>query len=468
MNISNLGSSLLFTALVLSLAMQSVNATSLDDEWKAFQQTETQSFTDFRSAHDKEFTQFLEQHWEEFDLYQGKTRDVTPKPPKAPIVKNWLTSIYDKIGEVVFDKPNKTNNYKDSRLFFGHTINGVTFSNIDFPDLSHPNNKKLAQVWKHLSSVNHDETLHKLNQQKNMLQLGDWGFYLYLDYLLQTQFSVENQRISYLWFLLNKLNYDVKIAYDKSQIYLMIPSSITLYGKSFVDIKNVTYYMLKTKVDQSPLLSYPGKYSANNHNLNVDFKTIIKPSGQTKSRTLSYKEDNGTTEIQLDFDSGISTMLNYYPQIDLEHYFSAQPDKTTIRSLRNQISRKLEGLSTRESINYLLNLTQTGFSYAKDQQQFGEENYLLTEESLLYQANDCEDRSIFLAWLIKDLLNLRVIGLDFPGHIAIAVEMESQANDWKISSEGHSYLIADPTYIGAKVGMIMPSLKNEQAKVIHF
>jgi len=161
-------------------------------------------------------------------------------------------------------------------------------------------------------------------------------------------------------------------------------------------------------------------------------------------------------------------MLNYYPQIDLQHYFSAQPDKTTIRSLRKQISSKLEGLSARESVNYLLNLTQTGFSYAKDQQQFGEENYLLTEESLLYRANDCEDRSIFLAWLIKDLLNLHVIGLDFPGHIAIAVEMEGQANDWKISSKGRSYLIADPTYIGAKVGMIMPSLKNEQAKAIHF
>jgi len=459
----------LFIIISLTFSIiQTTNASSLDDDWKAFQQTENQLFNDFRSEHDKAFTQFLEEHWEEFDLFQGKTRDVTPKLPKAPVVKNWITSIYDKIGQTIFKEEPKAKNYKDSRFFFGHQINPIQFPSIDFPDLNHPNNKKLAQTWKQFSNIDHERTIQELSRHKKNLRLGDWGLYLYLDYLLQDQLPAENQRISYLWFLLNKMNYDVKVAYDKTQIFLMIPSDQTIYGKSFVEIKQVTYYMLKTKTDQSPLLSYPGKYSKNNQSFVVDFKNIIKPSGQKKSRNLNYKEGNSTTKIELDFDTGISAMLNYYPQIDLVHYFSAQPDETTIQSLRSQISTKLKGLTERESINYLLNLTQTGFTYAKDQQQFGEENYLLTEESLLYQANDCEDRSIFLAWLIKDLLELRVIGLDFPGHIAIAVETKKETNDWHISSNGRSYVLADPTYIGAKAGMIMPSIKNEIPKVINF
>jgi hypothetical protein len=454
--------------LLAILFFQTVQADSFNDDWKAFQQAESQAFNDFRSEHDKAFTQFLEQHWEEFDLYQGKTRDVTPKPPKAPIVKNWITSRYDKVEEPLLTNKVITNNNQRSDLFFGHATNKINFPDIDFPDLSKPNNKTLSKVWKQLSNISHDAIIQELTQQKRNLDLGDWGFYLYLDYLLKQQFSVESQHISYLWFLLNKMNYDVRIAYDQSQIYLMVASNQTLYGKSFVDIKNVTYYMLKGKVDQSPLLSYPGQYSPDNHNLNVNFKNIIKPSGQTKSRTLSYKDKHGTANVQLDFDSGVSSMLNFFPQIDLIHYFSAQPNKVTTQSLRYQINNKLEGLSTRESVNFLLNLTQTGFIYAKDQQQFGEENYLLTEESLLYQANDCEDRSIFLAWLLKDLLKLSVIGLDFPGHIAIAVELQDEANDWKITSNGRTYVMADPTYIGAKAGMVMPSVKNEQPKIINF
>jgi len=445
-------------------------ANSLDDDWNSFQQAETSSFTNFRSEHDKNFTQFLEQHWDEFDLFQGKTRDVKPKPPKAPVVKNWISSIFEAESSANFVAEPKVENtvMGDNALFFGHQVNRINFHTPDFPSMERPNNKKLALIWERLSSLDNDLTFQKLHATKEQLIMGDWGFYLYLDFLLMKQFQDSNERVSYLWFLLNKMNYNVKIAYDRTQLYLMIPSLQTIYGKSFVKIEGTTYYLLGSKSDNSPLLSYPGKYNKDSFNFNVNFKKVIKPSGQKKSRQLTYKEGNKSTQITLDFDTGIGAMLNYYLQTDLVHYFQAQPDETTIKSLRNQLQNKLKGLSERQAINYLLNLTQTGFTYAKDQKQFGEENYLLTEESLLYKANDCEDRSIFLAWLIRDLLNLRVIGLDFPGHIAIAVETQSKQGDWSITVDDHAYVVADPTYIGSQVGMIMPSVKNEKPKVIHF
>jgi len=456
----------LFTLCITNEA----TANSLDDEWNSFQQAQTNSFEDFRSEHDKSFTQFLEQHWDEFDLFQGKTRDVQAKPPKAPIVKNWISSIDENESHASFTTQSKNGSdvMGDSDLFFGHQVNLIDFYSPDFPSLQRPSNKKLALIWERLSGLDHDQTFQQLHATKEHLMMGDWGFYLYLDFLLMKQFQDSNERVSYLWFLLNKMNYNVKIAYDRSQLYLMIPSLQTIYGKSFVQIEETTYYLLGAKSDNSPLLSYPGKYNQDSVNVNVNFKKVIKPSGQKKSRKLTYKEGNKSTQITLDFDTGIGAMLNYYLQTDLIHYFQAQPDETTIKSLRNQLQNKLKGLSERQSINYLLNLTQTGFTYAKDQKQFGEENYLLTEESLLYKANDCEDRSIFLAWLIRDLLNLRVIGLDFPGHIAIAVETQSKQGDWSITIDDHAYVVADPTYIGSQVGMIMPSVKNKIPKVIHF
>lgn len=453
-------------AFIFSHATQ---ANSFDDEWKAFKQAEMQSFNDYRTEHDKAFTQFLERHWEEFNLFQGKTRDVTPKPPKAPAVKNWLASAYNKIQEAIFDKQSITATSRiDNGIFYGHKVQAISFHNVEFPRLSSPSNKKLADVWKKLSSLDHKKTIQKLEHARTQLALGDWAFFIYVYEQLKLQFPEKNQSTAYMWFLFNKMNYDLKVAYDRSQLYLLFPSHQTIYGKSYVEIEQTTYYMLDKKGDSSPLLSYPGKYNPNNNSLNVDFAKIIKASGQIKSRTLTYRDGEDKIKISLNFDSGHSKLLNQYPQTDLVHYFRAQPDTTVINSLRQQLKDKLIGLDEREAIDYLLKLTQTGFVYAKDQAQFGNENYLLTEESLLYQANDCEDRSIFLAWLIRDLLHLNVVGLDFPGHVALAVEIKPRESDWSITSKGKTFVMADPTYIGADIGMVMPSVANETATVIHF
>ena len=39
-----------------------------------------------------------------------------------------------------------------------------------------------------------------------------------------------------------------------------------------------------------------------------------------------------------------------------------------------------------------------------------------------YRYCDCEDRSILYSFLVKTLLNLPVVGVDYPGHVATAVK----------------------------------------------
>ena len=68
---------------------------------------------------------------------------------------------------------------------------------------------------------------------------------------------------------------------------------------------------------------------------------------------------------------------------------------------------------------------QTSFNYKTDDGQFGEENYLFPEETLHYRYSDCEDRSILFTWLVKNILGLDVIGLDYPGHVAAAVALDN-------------------------------------------
>ena len=117
-------------------------------------------------------------------------------------------------------------------------------------------------------------------------------------------------------------------------------------------------------------------------------------------------------------------------------------------------------------VNILLDFIQHALSYATDDKQFGYENYLFPEETLHYPSIDCEDRSILLSQLVKHYTGLNCIGLTYPGHVTLAVNFPNSMEGSYVNYEGKRYYICDPTYIGAKPGMLMPEFKNENPEII--
>ncbi len=61
---------------------------------------------------------------------------------------------------------------------------------------------------------------------------------------------------------------------------------------------------------------------------------------------------------------------------------------------------------------------------------------------------------------MERLTKLDVVMLDFPGHIAVAVDMGSENTGAVVSYKGKNYSVTDPTYINATAGMIMPQYKK--------
>ena len=131
-----------------------------------------------------------------------------------------------------------------------------------------------------------------------------------------------------------------------------------------------------------------------------------------------------------------------------------------------ELKPMLIGLNELDAVNLLLNFVQKKFEYKTDNEQFGKEKWFFPEDQLHYPYSDCEDRSVFFTYLVKKLLNLKVIGLNYPGHVAIAVAFNGSVNGYAINYKGYSYIIADPTYIGATAGMCMPQFVNIKPKVV--
>jgi hypothetical protein len=56
--------------------------------------------------------------------------------------------------------------------------------------------------------------------------------------------------------------------------------------------------------------------------------------------------------------------------------------------------------------------------------------------------------------------------LHYPGHLATAVRFNGAVQGDYLMIDGKKFLVCDPTYIGAPIGMAMDGYKQVQAKVV--
>ena len=119
-----------------------------------------------------------------------------------------------------------------------------------------------------------------------------------------------------------------------------------------------------------------------------------------------------------------------------------------------------------EAVGILLDFVQTAFEYQTDEQQFGKERPLFGDEILFYPYCDCEDRSILFSVLVRELVGLDVVLLNYPEHLATAVRFDDDVKGDYIMIDGKRYVVCDPTYIGTHVGESMPICKEKKAIVI--
>ena len=114
----------------------------------------------------------------------------------------------------------------------------------------------------------------------------------------------------------------------------------------------------------------------------------------------------------------------------------------------------------------LLNWVQTGFEYDYDDNVWGNDRAFFAEETLYYPYSDCEDRAILFSRLIRDLLDLDVALIYYPGHLATAVGFQEDVSGDAMIINGRKFIVCDPTYIGAPVGAQMPGLEYDKAQAI--
>jgi hypothetical protein len=214
--------------------------------------------------------------------------------------------------------------------------------------------------------------------------------------------------------------------------------------------------------------TYDGEYPQTPKVFDMRISSVVASSDQPERRHLSFEFEGKPYNVDVTYDRGRVKFFSTYPQLNLDLYFGSEVYKMTATPLKKQLAAHMKGMSEQQAVNFLLRFVQTSLKYKTDEAQFGEENYLFPEETLVYPYSDCEDRAVLFAWLVHSLLGLRVVGLDYPGHVAAAVYFNETVSGDCVDYQGKRYVVTDPTYINASAGMTMPDFKNARPTVINY
>ncbi|MGE4265822.1 MAG: hypothetical protein AB7F25_00160 [Deferribacterales bacterium] len=328
----------------------------------------------------------------------------------------------------------------------------------------------VAKWWESVASADYGKSLKVLDKTAKDASLSDWGYVMLVDrFTSKLMFDASEQKML-AWFFLVKSGYNAKLGYTKSgYTKLMLPADASLYDISFYTFDNKKFYLVNTleKISTStdPLYTYKGNYPTATKSVSFTGMKQPKLSFARFDRDLTFEYDRNKYTVKAVANKYDIAYLTSFPQTDLPVYTSASVPQWVDKTVLPTLTTIIQGKSTEESINILLRFVQTAFPYKTDDQQFGKEKSFYAEEIIYYPYSDCEDRSIFFAYLVEKLLKKDVVLLNYPDHVATAVDMGDKTVGAYLPYKGKKYTVADPTYINATVGMVMPQYKTVSPEI---
>lgn len=458
-----------------------------DESFDQFLSKEMGGFNEFKSEADKGFYEYLKTGWEEFKAFSAIKRDEKPKitkPPVASVKENKIT--FEKnaksSNDIVIDRVNQNNkdqkplevSYNIENRSPNQSVEDLYKIDLDLGKYSKPplidkpiKAEKIAEVWKKMATGNYDILVGNINKKGKNIGFDDWGYFKIVKKTAEFLYPDDyNSKILLSWYILMKLGYDVKLGYNNDAVYLLVPSSQQIYAAPFFNFGGIRYYILWTDGrDIKTLYSYTGKYPEAEHTFAFKIEPFTMPL-DIKSRAVKFKYEGKQYLFNVNYNISNVDFYRDFPQTDLSVYHKADVSKMVVESVFNGLRDAIAGKSEVDAVNIILRFVQTAFDYKTDQEQFGYEKYLLPDETLYYRYSDCEDRSILFSYLVRKLMGLEVVLLEYPGHIATGVKFNTNINGDRIRYGDKIYVICDPTYINADVGMAMPQFKNTNPKII--
>lgn len=468
-----------------------IDSRELHQAFDSFRKEIHEDFDDYRKQIVQNYLEFLSNPWKEFaaeepipmpkeDTIPPVVQPVIPEEEDKPIEDKPVVIEDVIVPEPVAPQPQPVQPIEEVPVIEEKTVSVSFFGTqckVRIPidcqfHVEGVSPKKVAKAFETIATEEYDNLIYDCLEIRSRLQLCDWA-YLELLRMVADQICQKGSNESELLmaYIFIQSGYRMRLATDGQRLYMLFATHHILYDRPYYALDGENYCCLSALPNN---LNITEAAFENEKNLSM---LILQPMQLTDALSnIREIQSKKYTEMQVSchVNKNLMDFYNTYPSSQYGENFmtrwatyAATPIQETIRKeLYPQLKSSIKGESQLGAVGKLLNWIQTGFVYEYDDKVWGGDRAFFPEETLYYPYCDCEDRSILLSRLVRDLLGLDVILVYYPGHLAAAIGFTEQVTGDYIMLNGKKYVIADPTFIGAPVGKTMSGMDNKSAKVI--
>ncbi len=459
-----------------------------DVDFETFRKQINNDYEMFRQEINQEYIDFVRNPWKEFESEKPvpKPKDDTIPPVVIPLEDRALP-IEDKpllIEEVITPSSVELQPQPETHIeevpvlrekvvsisFFG-TQCKVRYNEERPFRLYSTTADAIADALEILNSEAYENTiLDCLNIRKD-LQLCDWAYLELLRAVADKVFPEgSNEATLLMAYIYMQSGYRMRLAQDGQHLYMLFASKHIIYEYPSYKIDGELYYsmeLLPSKLNICQAV-YPKEKSLSML-ITQPLRFAVNAGIPRTIKSLVYADFQATVHVNKNLLDFYSTYpASYYGDDYMTRwaiYANTPMNEDIQRELYTQLKSKIADLNQLDAANRILNWIQTGFAYGYDDKVWGGDRTFFSEETLYYPYSDCEDRSILLSRLIRDLLGLDVLLVYYPGHMSIAIGFTEDVTGEYVTIGGRKYVIADPSYINAPIGRSMSQWEDNPAKV---
>ena len=483
-------------ATLIATTTNAQNENETKDSFDKFREGILTSYNNFRDKILEDYDEFLDGVWKEYQRFLGVERNPKPKPfvvpryevPVTPlepvklkpivvtpdikpvkpldIPTPTIPPVVPVIPDIPTPPPVKPSIEYQNFSFYSLS---VKVPKTDYTSLLQVEMGQYGEAWRQLKQLKVEkQVLPALQQVVQACGLNDYFTYELTECYVDAVLSSANaeKRISLLHYLMAHQGFDVRIARCGQIPLLLLPMEQMVYARSYLNINEQRFYLFTDKLSGSVDLGNGGIYSCDipkdanaGRTLDLTIRPLTMPEHK-QSFNISY----GGLTLKGQVNTTLINMVRHYPQMSIPDYARSTLDTGIRRSLISQMKQQLQPYQGMTAVNKLLRFIQMGFEYATDQEQHGYEKPYFLEEILYYPKCDCEDRAVFFAYLVKEVLGVDNCLIQYPGHECTAIVRNDMTGDG-FTLNGKSYYITDPTYLGADAGHCMPQYRETQPEV---
>ena len=455
----------------------SANAQDSNDDYQSYRKKMLTDYQGFRKNILDDYAKFLNGIWKDYEMFTGRISRPVPKPvvqpqkkddEPEPVPQNIVPE------DVKPAEPDVDDHSPAPKPVVVPPTSMVSFDwcgmNMQLPDAKISGNLNVLSkesLVAYLEEVGNSrldkDVIPQLINAANVYNLNDWCVFMFIEsYVKKIKSNAnKNTRNFICWYMLASLGYDVRLSVNGNNLFYLVRFQQLVYARSYIKINDIPYYIWgEGELDKNGGLSTPEVTEEVGNSVNL----VI-----TKPLTIPYRAKKFThtfagRTLSVEVNENIIQVMKRFPQIPIPAYAMSSGDNKMRSQVLTQMKQFIQGMNELEAANFMLQFIQS-FDYATDDEQFGYEKPFFIEEILYYPKCDCEDRSIFYYFLVTKLLGNSVHLVSYPNHECTAVNFSQQLNADSYIYQGKQYVICDPTYIGATIGMCMPDFKNVKPEI---